>query len=190
MADAFCILGLPSTLRARSFNTGLLRAAHDVAPDGVSVEIFPIQTLPFYDQDLDGSDDEPGPVREFRERVRAADALLISCAEYSHSITGVLKNALDWASRPLPNHPLKFKSVALVSASGGASGGIRSKLAILPVLESTETYLMMRPELMIGGAREKFDKEGNLLDEALRARLGQVVAALVDFSQQMKIITP
>ena len=123
MADAFCILGLPSTFRARSFNTGLLRAAQDVAPDGVSVEIFPIQTLPFYDQDLDGSDDEPGPVREFRERVRVADALLVSCAEYSHSITGVLKNALDWASRPLPNHPLKFKSVALVSATGGASRG-------------------------------------------------------------------
>ena len=188
MADLIQILGLPSTLRARSFNNGLLRAAGEVAPEGVVVDIYPIHTLPFYDQDLDGSDDEPAEVRHFREKVRSADALLISCAEYSHSITGVLKNALDWASRPLPNHPLKYKSAALVSATGGASGGIRSKIAILPVLEATETYLMMRPELMIGGAREKFDKDGNLHDEALRARLGQVVAALVDFSQQMRAI--
>jgi chromate reductase, NAD(P)H dehydrogenase (quinone) len=188
MADAFRILGLPSTLRQKSFNTGLLRAAQEVAPDGVMVEIFPIQTLPLYDQDLDHSDAEPAAVRDFREKIRSADGLLIGCAEYNHSITGVLKNALDWASRPLPNPAIKFKSVALVSASGGGSGGIRSKLAILPVLESTETHLMMRPELMIPSAREKFDTDGNLKDEALRVRLGQVLVALVDFSQRMTCI--
>ncbi|MFN0074750.1 MAG: NADPH-dependent FMN reductase [Chloroflexota bacterium] len=188
MSDAFHMLGIPSTLRANSFNTGLLRAAQDVAPEGVTIEIFPIHTLPFYDQDLEGSDSEPASVREFREAIRRADALLITNAEYSHSVTGVLKNALDWASRPLPNHPLKFKSAALISATGGISGGIRSKLAILPVLEATETFLMMRPELMIGSAREKFDTDGNLKDDALRARLGQVVAALVDFSRQMRAI--
>jgi len=188
MSDVVHILGIPSTLRASSFNTGLLRAAQEIAPDGVRIEIFPIETLPLYNQDLDGSDEEPPSVREFREKIRAADALLITCAEYNHSITGVLKNALDWASRPLPNHPLKFKSVALVSATGGASGGMRSKLAMLPILESTETFLMMRPEFMIGSAREKFDKQGNLHDEALRNRLAQVINALADFSRQMRAV--
>ena len=185
MSDAVHILGLPSTLRPTSFNTGLLRAAQEVAPAGVTIEIFPIETLPFYDQSLDGSDDEPASVREFREKIRSTNALLITNAEYNHSITGVLKNALDWASRPLPNHPLKFKSAALISATGGISGGIRSKLAMLPVLESTETFLMMRPEFMVGSAREKFDKQGNLVDEALRLRLAQVIEALVEFSRQM-----
>lgn len=188
MSDAFHILGLPSTLRKGSFNTGLLRAAQAVAPNGVTVEIFPIETVPFYDGDLDNPDAEPAPVRALREKIRASDALLITCAEYSHSITGVLKNALDWASRPLPDHPLKFKSAALIAATGGASGGIRSKLGILPVLEATETYLMMRPEFMIGTAREKFDKQGNLTDEALRNRLAQVIEALVEFSRQMKAV--
>lgn len=187
MAKSFSILGIPSTLRAASFNTGLLRAARELAPDGVTVNIYPIQSLPFYDQDVEAAN-EPAMVRDFRDQIRAADALLITTAEYSHSITGVLKNALDWASRPLPNHPLLHKPVALISATGGAAGGIRAKLAILPVLEATESYLMMRPEFMIGSARQKFDTEGNLIDETLRDRLGGVITALVEFTQQVKVL--
>lgn len=185
MSESFRILGIPSTLRRASFNTGLLRAAREIAPHGVAIDIYPIREIPMYDQDED-EERSPSVIRDFRGQIRASDALLLATSEYNHSITGVMKNALDWASRPSKDCVLRHKPVGLISATGGPAGGVRAKLAILPILESVECHLLMRPELMVGNSREKFDADGNLHHEETRAQLATVLAALVAWTRQVR----
>ncbi|HEU5344111.1 MAG TPA: NADPH-dependent FMN reductase [Ktedonobacterales bacterium] len=184
MSDArFHILGLTGSLRRGSFNTGLLRVAQELAPDGVEIEIADISAIPLYNEDLN-REGGPAPVQALKQRAREADALLFATPEYNYSMTGVQKNLIDWLSRPLETTPLRHKPVAMMGA-GGMFGTVRSQLALRQVFLFTESYAMINPQLMIMRSSEYFDAEGRLLDEALRQRVRMIVEGLVAWTQQI-----
>jgi chromate reductase len=166
------ILGIAGSLRRASFNLGLLHAAQEVAPAGVEIEILDLAPIPFYNADVEAVG-MPESVQVMRERMTAADALLLTVPEYNHSFPGVLKNALDWASRPRPVSVLKQKPVALMGAGGGF-GTVRAQLSLRPVLASNEAYVMLKPEVYITGAPQRFDEAGKL------------VAALVAWTRRVR----
>jgi chromate reductase len=178
------IVGIAGSLRRASFNRGLLVAAREVAPDGVTIEILDLAPIPFYNADVEVVG-LPEPVVELRERIAGADALLLAVPEYNHSYTAVLKNALDWASRPRPLSALRQKPVALMGAGGG-SGTMRAQLAIRPVLSADEAYVMPKPELYVVDAARRFDAEGNLTDESVRAAVRDVVVALAAWTGRLR----
>lgn len=184
MSDArFRILGLTGSLRRGSFNTGLLRVAQELAPDGVEIEIADITAIPLYNEDLN-RDGGPAAVRALKQRVREADALLFATPEYNYSMSGVQKNLIDWLSRPLTTTPLRHKPVAMMGA-GGMFGTVRSQLALRQVFLFTESYAMINPQLMIMRSEQYFDMEGRLLDEELRQRVRRIVEGLVAWTEQI-----
>lgn len=186
----FRILGIPGSLRKGSFNRALIRAAQDLAPDGVEIELYDLGEIPLYNGDVEAQG-VPAPVQDFANRIRTADALLISTPEYNYGIPGVLKNAIDWASRPTVKNPLKHKPVALMGASGGMFGTARSQLAMRQVLGSMiEAYTMIKPELLIAQAGQKFDSDGNLTDDDIRERLTSLIEALVAWSKRLETEAP
>ena len=178
----FRILGIAGSLRQASYNRGLLRAAAEVLPPGVSLDILTLDDIPLFSADVMAEGDPP-PVETMKERIRAADALLIATPEYNYSIPGVLKNAVDWASRPSKNSVLRVKAVGIMGASGGDSGTIRSQMALRQVFVQTNSFVMVQPELRVPNAGTKFDAVGNLVDAELRERLRAFVAALVDWAR-------
>jgi chromate reductase len=163
------VAGIAGSLRRASFNRGLLRAAIESAPEGIEVVSLEIRDLPLYDADFDV---EGGPevVRAFKAGILAADGLLIATPEYNYSMPGVLKNALDWASRA-PERALQDKPVAIVGATPGRWGTVRSQLALRQMLLFPACRVMPSPMMTIAGAREYFDGEGNLTDDAMRTQL-------------------
>jgi chromate reductase, NAD(P)H dehydrogenase (quinone) len=169
------IAGIAGSLRRGSFNRGLLRAAVESAPAGMTIETLEIRDLPLYDADLD-VDGGPAPVRAFKAGVIAADGLLIATPEYNYSLPGVLKNALDWASRP-PERALNDKPVAIVGATSGRWGTVRSQLALRQVLMFPSCRVLPSPMLAIPEARGRFDDDGNLTDAATRTQLLAVLEA-------------
>jgi chromate reductase len=177
------ILGIAGSLRRASVNRGLLRAAQAVVPEGVSIEIADLAPIPFYNPDVEALG-LPAPVVELRERIARADALLLTVPEYNHSYTAVLKNALDWASRPRPVSALVRKPVALMGAGGGF-GSVRAQMALRPVLHACEMYLLPTPELYVVGATERFDADGNLADPAVREAVRALVAALAAWARRL-----
>lgn len=179
----FRILGLPGSLRKGSHNSGLLRVARELAPDGVEVEISDITDIPLYNEDLN-HDGGPAAVQALKQRARLADALLFATPEYNYSMTGVQKNLIDWLSRPLDTTPLRRKPVGMMGA-GGRFGTVRAQLALRQVFVFTQSYAMISPELMIMRSPEHFDAEGRLLDEALRQRVRMIVEGLVAWSRQV-----
>lgn len=183
--ETFHIVGVAGSLRRLSVNRGLLAAARELAPDGVEVEVVEIGALPLYNEDLN-VDGGPEPVRAFKERIARADALLFATPEYNYSMTGVLKNAIDWASRPLASSPLRHKPAALMSAGANSRfGGARAQLALRQVFLFTKSYVMLEPELIIPQAQDYFDAEGRLTDEVQRQRIRTLVVALVAWSRQV-----
>ncbi len=178
-AERFAILGIAGSLRSGSYNRGLLRAAAGLLPPGVTLEVFDLAPLPLYNEDLLAH--PPQPVLDLKARIRAADALLFACPEYNYLISGVLKNALDWASRPPVDSALKGKRAAMFGASTGRMGTVRAQLALRQVLLATGTQVLMRPEVLVTEANRKFDAEGNLTDEATRDILGKLLAGLVEW---------
>jgi chromate reductase len=173
------ILAISGSLRAGSFNSALVRAAQEVAPADVKVEIFEgLRAIPPYDQDAD-NEDPPAPVADLRARIRAADGLLIATPEYNYGVPGVLKNAVDWVSRPVATSPLKRKPVAVTGAAPGAFGAVRAQLALRQNLLWTDSDVVSKPELMVFQAGLRFDADGNLTDPQTRAVLGVLVEALV-----------
>ena len=186
MADTLTILGIPGSLRRASMNRGLLRAAQEVAPEGVTIDIYNLDDIPLFNGDVEAAGLPPA-VHDFKERIRAADALLFATPEYNYSFTGVLKNAIDWASRPSPppGNALRHKPAAMMGAGGGAGTG-RAQLALRLVFVNTETYIMGRPELVVPNARTLFDEHGDLLDEGIRERVGIVVEALVAWTHRLR----
>jgi len=167
-------------------NRGLLRAAQEVTPEGVTIDIYDISEIPLFNADVEAEGDPPA-VQDFKERIRAADALLIGTPEYNYSIPGVLKNAIDWASRSVnnPPSPLRHKPVALMGASGGMSGTVRSQLALRQVLLNTESFTLLKPELTVPNGRTLFDEGGVPADEATKERIRGVVIALVDWTRRL-----
>ena len=176
------ILGIAGSLRRRSFNRGLLRAAQAVAPGGVEIDVFDLSDVPLYNEDSAGP---PEPVAALQTAVRDADALLIATPEYNTSMSGVLKNAIDWASRPYPNHGLRDKPVALMGASGGRFGTARAQSDVRSVLTALGCYVLPKPRLQVGGAGEKFSVEGDLQDETVRQQVLDLLEALVAWTRML-----
>ncbi|MDQ3547897.1 MAG: NAD(P)H-dependent oxidoreductase [Chloroflexota bacterium] len=186
----FRILGIPGSLRKASFNRGLIRAAQEVAPEGVEIELYDLGEIPLYNGDVEAQG-VPAAVQAFADQIRAADALLIATPEYNYSIPGVLKNAIDWASRPSVKNPLRHKPVALMGASGGMYGTARAQLAMRQVLASViEAHTMIKPELLVNQAGQKFDSDGNLTDDDTRERLAALIEGLVAWSNRLELEYP
>lgn len=168
MADQQRILGIAGSLRRDSYNRALLRAATELAPAGMTIEIYErLGDIPQYNEDVRVAG-RPEPVVDITEAVRAADGILIATPEYNYSIPGVLKNAIDWVSRPPQTSPLKNKPAAIMSASTGISGGMRAQLHLRQSFVFTDTPAMLRPEVIIPKAAERFDESGRLTDEPTR----------------------
>ena len=173
------VLGVSGSLRASSYNTGLLRAAGHLVPEDVELVIWDgLRFVPPYDQD---DDVEPAPagVARLRAAIACADAVLFATPEYNSSIPGVLKNAVDWASRPLATNVLRNKPVAVIGASTGMFGAVWAQAELRKVLAATGARVV-DGELVVGHARTRFDDDGRLTDDSIRAQLARVVSSLVD----------
>lgn len=173
------VLAISGSLRAGSYNTALARAAREVAPAGVDVELYDgLAALPPYDADSDG-DDEPAAVRELRQRIGAADAVLFVTPEYNGSIPGVLKNAVDWASRPHRDAALSSKTVAVAGATPGQYGAMWAQQDLRRVLGIAGARVI-DGELPVPRAHEVFDAEGRLVSPIVAERLRIHLTALVE----------
>ncbi len=178
------ILGIPGSLRKRSFNHAALRAAQQLVPEGVALEIFDLDGIPPYNQD-----EERAPVErvvQLKAKVRAADALLFATPEYNYSFSGVLKNAIDWGSRPYGDSAWDGKPAAIMGASLGTLGTARAQYHLRQVLVTLNVYTMNKPEVMIADADERFDEQGNLTDESTRQQLQKMLAALVAWTRRLE----
>jgi len=173
------VLGISGSLRKSSFNTGLLRAALQMLPEGMEMEIFSLSSIPLYNGDLEKSG-VPESVIEFKNKIASADALLIAIPEYNYSIAGVLKNAIDWASRPPKDSPLNGKPFAMIGA-GGALGTARAQYHFRQVAVFTNMITFNKPELMVPKANEKFDDKGNLVDDKVKDKLKKLLQELYTF---------
>lgn len=184
MTTPLRILGLAGSLRKASFNRGLLRAAAALVPPEATLETFELDGIPVFSEDEERN--FPARVDALKQRIRAADALLIATPEYNHSFPGVLKNALDWASRPYGDSAWAGKPAALLGASPGMLGTARAQSHLRQVLVALEVHALERPELLIAGAGKLFDAQGNLTDEPTRARVRKLLAALVAWTRRLK----
>src|SRR5712691_422896 len=172
------LLAISGSLRRDSYNTKLLRAAEELLPPGVELELWDgLKSIPPYDEE-DDVHPAPATVAALREAVAEADAVLFATPEYNSSIPGQLKNALDWVSRPLATNALRNKPVAVVGASTGAFGAVWSQAELRKVLAAIGARVV-EGDVAVGHAPERFDADGHLVDEQLREQLGEVLDALV-----------
>ena len=179
------VLAILGSLRNESFNRKALNAAIALAPPGMTVEIADISELPLYNQDVENAG-APESVRRLKEHIKAADALLFVTPEYNYSMPGVLKNAIDWASRPPAENPFNGKPCGIMSASGGVLGGVRAQYHLRQTCVFVNLYPMNKPEVMIAKAQEKFDEDGTLIDEATKKIITTFMASLRDWAQRFK----
>ena len=168
------ILGISGSLRQGSFNTALLRTAIDLAPAGIAVEVAEIRDIPLYDEDLRAKGN-PEPVQRFRDAIARADGILVVTPEYNFSLPGVLKNAIDWASRP-PNQPFAGKPLGIMGASSGPSGTMRAQYHLRQVAVFVDMHVMNKPEVFVRSAGEK-TAEGRITDEPTRKVVGDFMVA-------------
>jgi chromate reductase len=171
------IIGITGSLRKGSFNTMLLRAAVELAPQGLQIEMATIAGIPVYDGDVEAEQGIPLPVAALKDRIAAADGLLLVTPEYNHSIPGAFKNAIDWLSRPPKDMARVFgdKPVALIGATPGPGGTRFAQAAWLPVLRTLGTSLWTGGSLYVASAGSAFDDSGKLTDEKVRAVLSKVL---------------
>jgi chromate reductase len=182
------VLGISGSLRADSHNTHLLRAAASELPSEVDLEIFDgLRDVPHYDADEDIGPG-PEPVQRLRTAIADADAVLFATPEYNHSIPGVLKNAVDWASRPFPDNSLKDKPVAVIGASAGMFGAIWAQAELRKVLGATGADVI-EDELPVGHAQHAFDDDGTLRETTLHERLAAIASALVEKARTAEPVT-
>ncbi len=168
MANEFTICGIAGSLRRGSYNRALLRAARELAPDGMQIRIFDrVGDIPLYDYDVEQEGD-PEPVVALKRAIGEADGLLLATPEYNHGVTGVLKNLIDWASRPPDDSVLSGRPAGIVGATPGRTGTARSQSMLRQSLVYTNTPAMLQPEVLVARAGEKFDDEGRLTDEPTR----------------------
>ncbi len=178
------ILGIAGSLRRQSYNRGALQAAARLVPDGVTLEILDLGGIPGFNEDEESN--PPAKVTVLRQRIRAADAILFATPEYNYSIPGVLKNAIDWASRPYGGSAWAGKPAAILGASLGAFGSSRAQYHLRQVLVSLNVLPLNQPEVMIGNAAERFDAQGSLTDEATLKRISQLLKSLVEWTIRLK----
>lgn len=177
------ILGISGSLRKDSYNAALLRAAKEVAPPAISVEIASIRGVPLYDGDVEAESGIPNAVRDLKDCLARSNGLLLVTPEYNNSIPGVFKNAIDWLSRPASDIPRVFgdRPVALMGATPGRGGTLLAQTAWLPVLRTLGTRPWFGPRMQIGGANRVFDEQGQLIDDQVRSQLRTFIAGFAEF---------
>ena len=178
---ALKVLGIAGSLRAGSYNRALLRAAQELAPAGMEITTFDLAPVPLYNGDVEVKGD-PEPVAALKAAIRQADALLIVTPEYNFGVPGVLKNAIDWASRPPRGSALQGKPAAIMGATPGMGGTGRAQMQLRQTFVFTQTYALLSPEILVARAAEKFDASGKLTDEPTRKFVGQLLAALMQWA--------
>lgn len=171
------VLGVAGSLRQGSLNRALLRAAIKLAPAGLTIDAFDLNDVPLYNGDVEAAGDPPG-VTAFKAAIRAADAVLFVTPEYNHGVPGVMKNAVDWASRPPRDAALNGKPVGIIGASPGQVGTARGQSQLRQAFEFTNSYCMPQPEILVFRATEKFDANGELTDAKTAEFLGKYLEAL------------
>jgi chromate reductase len=181
-AGSISILGICGSLRQGSYNMATLRAAVAARPAGMTITIADISTIPLYNEDV-RQQGFPAPVETLRQQIAGADALLIACPEYNYSMTGVLKNAIDWASRP-PDQPFAGKPLAIIGAAAGMAGSARAQYDLRRSSVFLDMHVINKPEILIGQAQTKFDAKGNLTDEVARNLLRDLMANLANWARQ------
>lgn len=181
------IAAICGSLRKESYNLHVFNTALQLLPEGVSMELLPIADLPLYNQDFDipALPERPATVVTFRQKLEKADGILFVSPEYNYSIPGVLKNAIDWASRG-KDSPILKKPVALIGATDGAWGTIRMQLAFEPIFLALDMMVVQKPEVLIAGISKKLDTEGNVADETTRTLISQKLMALKQLMMQYK----
>jgi chromate reductase, NAD(P)H dehydrogenase (quinone) len=175
------IVGISGSLRRGSFNTALLRAAAQLMPSGSELAIESIQDIPLYNGDVEAAEGVPKRVAELKKAIADSGGLLLATPEYNNSIPGVLKNTIDWLSRPAGDIKTVFggKPVALIGASAGPLGTVLSQNAWLPVLRTLGTRPWFGGRLLVSRAQTVFDQNGNLIDETIKKQLEQFVQGFV-----------
>ena len=182
------IVGISGSLRKNSFNAGLLRAAAEAAPDGCSLSIQSIKSIPLYNADVEEAEGIPPVVSDLKDHIAAADGLLMVTPENNNSIPGVFKNAMDWLSRPPEDRRRVFGNlpVGLMGATPGTFGTAFSQYAWLPVLRVLGLQVWSGRLMWVSGAMKKFDEEGNLMDDGVKKQLTKYMSGFADFVKRMK----
>ena len=183
MSKTVRILGIAGSLRNESYNRAALRAATELVPEGATSEIFELDGLPGFNQD--DEQNPPAKVTELKKRIREADAILIVTPEYNYSIPGVLKNAIDWASRPYGDSAWNGKPAAIMGASVGTIGTARAQYHLRQMMVFLNMFPINQPEVMIGNASARFDAAGNLTDDATKEFIRQLLQNLVEWTRRI-----
>ena len=185
MSDAkgINVLAICGSLRAGSYNRAALRTAIELKPRGMTIETADIGSFPLYNEDVRAKGFPP-PVEKLRQQIKEADALLFATPEYNYSISGVLKNAIDWASRP-PDQPFAGKPVAMMGAGAGMAGTARAQYDLRKCCVFLDMHPINKPEVLIGDAHTKFDADGRLTDEAARGFIRDMLVALEQWTRQL-----
>jgi chromate reductase, NAD(P)H dehydrogenase (quinone) len=183
-ASSIKVMALSGSLRKASFNTMLIHAAKELAPAGMSIDLYDLAPLPMYNDDVRLAG-YPPIVQAFRNTIAASDAILFASPEYNYSVSGVLKNAIDWASRA-PNMPFDGKTAAIVGASGGALGTARSQRDLRWIMSGLNVYVVNLPHVYVGSAAQKFDASGKLTDQASRDFIKQLLENLRDLTLKLR----
>jgi len=184
MNSPVTVLGIAGSLRKGSYNRALLRAAQQLVPEGVNLDCFDLDGIPPFNQDEEYR--PPQCVVLFKQRIRAADAILFVTPEYNYSIPGVLKNAIDWASRPHGDNAWEGKPVATMGASVGAMGTSRAQYHLRQVFVFLDMHPLNKPEIMVTNAGKRFDEKGNLIDEGTRESIRKLLIALVAWANRLE----
>jgi chromate reductase len=182
----FKIVGIAGSLRKASWNRGLLRAAVEGRPDGIEIVTLDLDLVPPYNQDIE-DDGDPSSVIALKDVIGLADALLIATPEYNNGMPGVLKNAIDWASRPAAASVLRDKPVVVMGVSPGAGAAARAQQQVRDAVVYTGGCVLPEPELLVGTAIGRFDDDGNVIDPELRAQVVDMVTALRDWAARIRM---
>lgn len=183
MNNPIRILGIAGSLRRESYNRAALRAAAQLVPEGATIETFELDGIPPFNQDEEAN--PPAKVIELKKRVRAADALLFVTPEYNYSVPGVLKNAIDWGSRPYGDSAWEGKPAAVMGASAGRLGTARAQYHLRQIFVFLNVLALNQPEVMIGNAADVFDAEGKLTDERTRKHIRQLLQSLAEWTRRV-----
>ena len=184
MSEPIRILGIAGSLRRESYNRAALRAATQLVPEGATIDNFELDGIPGFNQDEEQN--PPPKVVELKRRIREADAILLVTPEYNYSVPGVLKNAIDWASRPYGDSAWNGKPAAIMGASIGAIGTARAQYHLRQMFVFLNMFPINQPEVMIGNAQDRFDSQGNLTDDAMKEFIRQLLQNLVDWTKRIE----
>jgi len=184
MNKPITILGFAGSLRRNSYNKSLLRAAKELVPEDAVIDIFDLEGIPPFNQDLEAR--MPEKVKEFKARIKAANAILIATPEYNYSMPGVLKNAIDWASRPYEDNSFHDKPVAVMSASTGMLGGARAQYHLRQTFVFLNMHPLNAPEVLVNFADEKIDEKGRVTDRETREKIRQLLESLVAWTKRLR----